>query len=248
MRELLTHSLRPLTGGILCIVIVILLLAHTSYALPLPIGPLNDYGNVLDRHGREKINGLIDDARARYGIEVSILASWENPYDDMERYTYEILDYWGLAAGNSLLAVFLKEGRDWKVQVVGGEKMRKTYPDLAYRLQSGINDLVKHRRVAEAMVALFSQLDKEMGPNRSDDEPKGGTSNRGLYIVLLVVGMAGAVVFVSRRVCPRCGRLLHRRTRTGIGLYQQSEVVYYCRHCGYTRVVSRKRGPRGRGG
>ncbi len=248
MRELLTHSLRPLTGALLCILIILPLFAYISYSLPLPIGALNDYGNVLDRHGREKINNLIDDARGRYGIEVSILASWENPYDSVDRYTYAIQNYWGLAAGNTILAVFLKAESNWQIRVVSGEQVRRNYPDLAYTLQSGMSDLVEHRRVAEAMAALFSQLDREINPTRTYKGTEGRTSNRALWIVLLVSGMAGAVFFVSRRICPRCGRLLSRRTRPSTGLYQQEKVIYYCRHCGYTRIVTRKRGPRGRGG
>jgi len=115
-------------------------------------------------------------------------------------------------------------------------------------LQSGIEDLVAHRRVSEAMVALFSELDKEIGTDKQDVDTKGEGSDRGLWIVLLVVGMGGAIFFVSQRVCPRCGRILRRRTRPSIGSYNEENVVYYCRHCSYTRTVNRKRGPRGRGG
>lgn len=248
MRELLTHSLRPLAGALLFIFILIHYFACIGYGLPLPIGALSDYGNVLDRHGREKINNLIEDASLRYGIEVSILASWENPYDSVERYTYEIQHYWGLDKGNTILAVFVKEGRNWQVKVAGGSQVRGSYPNLAQFLESGMKDLVDHRRVAEAMVALFSQLDGYMDPTNVGQEAGGHTSNRGLWVTLLIVGATGAAFFVSRRICPRCGRLLHRRTRPSIELYKQEDVVYYCRHCGYTRIVTKKRGPRGRGG
>jgi uncharacterized membrane protein YgcG len=248
LRELLTHSLRSLSGALVFICLVLLLVSYTGKSLPLPIGALNDYGNVLDRHGRERVNNLIDAAKLRYGIEVSILASWENPYDNVDRYTYEILDSWGLAVGNTILAVFAKKGRDWEVRIVSGQQATKSYPNLAYVLQSGIEDLVAHRRVSEAMVALFSELDKEIGTDKQDVDTKGEGSDRGLWIVLLVVGMGGAIFFVSQRVCPRCGRILRRRTRPSIGSYNEENVVYYCRHCSYTRTVNRKRGPRGRGG
>jgi len=216
-------------------------------ALPLPIGALNDYGNVLDRHGRERINALISAAKARYGIDITILASWDNPYDTIDGYAYAILDEWGLAKGNTILAVFLKGGKDWQVKVLGGDEVARSHPGLPAQLEEGISDLVVHRRIEEAMVALFSVLDGKIHAPPTQGATTKNDSNRVLLVALTVLGVGLAAFLVSRRICPRCGHILHRRVRPSFRSYGGEDVVYYCRHCGYTRTVTRKRGPRGRG-
>ncbi len=216
-------------------------------ALPLPIGALNDYGNVLDRHGRERINALISAAKARYGIDITILASWDNPYDTIDQYAYAVLDEWGLTSGNTILAVFLRGGKDWQVKVLGGDQVARTHPGLPAQLEEGISDLVVHRRIEEAMVALFSVLDEKIHALPAQGATTKNDSNRVLLVVVTVLGVSLAAFLVSRRICPRCGRILHRRVRPSFRSYGGEDVVYYCRHCGYIRTVTRKRGPRGRG-
>ena len=248
MRKLLTHPLCSVRSALVWVVIATLLFSATAFSLPLPIGALSDYGNVLDRHGRERVNALIASAKARYGIDVSILASWNNPYDTIDQYAYAILDNWGLAHGNTILAVFLREGRNWQVKVLGGEQLARAHPGLAAQLEEGVSDLVSHRRIEEAMVTLFTVLDGKIdAPATQGTQTTGGTS-RTVLIILLIVGVGLAALFISRRVCPRCGHILHRRIRPSLRWYGEEDVVYYCRHCGYTRTVTRKRGPRGRGG
>ena len=248
MRKLLAHRLRPLRGSLLWVPIALLLLSNIASGLPLPIGALNDYGNVLDRHGRERIGTLISDAQASYAVDVSILVSWENPYDSIDQYAYAILDSWGLARGSTILAVFLKAGRDWEVRVLCGDGVTRVHPSLSLQLQAGISDLVAHRRIEEAMVALFGVLDEQIKLGSVQKTATGAGTGRTVWIVLLIVGLGVAALFVTRRVCPRCGHILRRRTRPSLRSYREQDVVYYCRRCGYTRTVTGKRGPRGRGG
>ncbi len=248
MRKLLAHTLCSVKSSLLWASISIILFSAIASALPLPIGALNDYGNVLDRHGRERINTLISAAKSRYGIDVTILASWDNPYDTIDQYAYAILDSWGLARGNTLLAVFLKKGRNWEVKVLGGELVARAHPGLSAQLEAGVSDLVLHRRIEEAMVALFAVLDNKIDALPSRETGAKAGANRALFIVLIIIGVGLSALFVSRRICPRCGHVLHRRIRPSFRSYGGEDVVYYCRHCGYTRTVTRKRGTRGRGG
>ena len=248
MRKLLAHHLCSLRGSLLWVPIVLLLFSNIASSLPLPIGALNDYGNVLDRHGRERINTLISDAQASYGVDVSILASWESPYDSINQYAYAIFDSWGLARESTILTVFLKGGKDWGVKVLCGDAVTRVHPGLASQLQAGISDLVAHRRIEEAMVALFGVLDEQIESGGTQKLATGTGSGRTVWIVLLIAGVGVASLFVTRRVCPRCGHILRRRTRSSLRSYKEQDVVYYCRRCGYTRTVTRKRGPRGRGG
>ncbi len=227
-----------------------LLFALTGVAasLPRPIGPLCDYGNVLDRHGRERINALIEEAKSRSAIEVTILASWENPYEDIDRYSYALLAAWDLSCGKTLFAVFVKEGRNWQVRVLSGDQTAVAYPGLAPSIETGITDLVEHRRIEEAMVKFFSLLSVWVSPTGDGAAPAIDRRATALLSGLLVlVLLVAAVLFTSRRVCPRCGHLLRVRENRAFAPYGARNVVYYCRRCGYSRAKNR-RGSGGRGG
>ena len=208
-----------------------------SYCLPRPIGQLSDYGNVLDRHGRERITSLIDQMRERFGIGVYILASWEDPYGDPDRYGVTLLNAWNLAKGKTLLAVFLKTGKDWDVAILPGELTTLTYPQLAYKVKAGIKDLVEHRRIEEAMVALFEVLQRQLSQGTQAGQSVSNRRGSRVLSVLLLLGSLGLVAFfIHRRVCPRCGRILRVRKIRAFDPYQGGDVVYYCQRCNYSRA------------
>ena len=209
-----------------------------SYCLPRPIGQLSDYGNVLDRHGRERITSLIEKTRERFGIDVYILASWEDPYGDPNRYAVALLDTWNLARGKTLLAVFLKTGKDWDVAILSGELTTAAYPELAYKVKAGIAQLVQHRRIEEAMVALFEVLQRQLSPGTQARQPVSNRRGSRVLSVLLSLGALGLVAFfIHRRICPRCGRILRVRKRRAFGPYQKKgDVIYYCQRCSYSRA------------
>ncbi len=246
MRKLLAHPLRTLTIAIFLFALSGSI-AHPS-SLPLPLGRLSDYGNVLDRHGRERISTLIDEAKIDVGIEVTILSSWENPYEDIDRYSHALLDAWNLARGKTLFAVFLKEGRNWQVRVLSGRQTAAAHPGLARAVEAGITNLVEHRRIEEAMVELFDLLDRHSRPQGAPFSAAGRRdTGRALTIILFIVSLALIALFINQRVCPRCGRILRPRERRTFVPYQGRNVIYYCRRCGYSRTKKR-RGLGGRGG
>ena len=242
MRELFAHSVHSLILGL--VLISILSFSGTSApALPRPIGNVSDYGNVLNRYGRDEISSLIKSARTRYGIEVYILASWDDPYHDINRYAVAILNAWGIATGRTLLAVFVRTGLDWNVRVIAGTALATAVPGIASYVQTSITDLVAHRRVQEAMAAIFPAINRRFSGVTTAASTGHSHVGRIIAVVLVVLGLSGAAFFVHRRVCPRCGHILRvRRTR---GLYGREDVVYYCPHCHYTRTKrERARGPR----
>ena len=209
-----------------------------SYCLPRPIGQLSDYGNVLDRHGRERIISLIDQARERFGIDVYILASWEDPYGDPDRYAVALLDAWNLAQGKTLLAVFLRAGRDWDVAILLGELIAADHPQLARIVETGITDLVAHRRIEEAMVALFEGIEQQLLTTSLGEQPAvNGRGSRALPVLALIGSVGLVAVFIHRRICPRCGRILRIRKRRSFAPYQKRrDVIYYCQRCNYSRA------------
>ena len=244
MRELLAYSLRSL--GLLlrvaALVAVLVGIGVPSYCLPRPIGQLSDYGNVLDHNGRERITSLIQQAHNRFGLNVYILASWEDSGDDILRYAAALLDAWNLAQGRTLLAVFLKTGRDWKLSVLSGAQTTATYPHLAREVEDGITDLVEHRRIEEAMAMLFEVLERHPPPvvahgAPSVEQPATSGKSRRVLTVLLLLACLGVIGFlIHRRVCPRCGRILRIRESRVFGPFQRRDMIYYCQRCGYSRM------------
>lgn len=234
MRALFSHPAQLLVCTALLLGLGVDLLAAV---LPLPIGRLSDYGAVLDRHGRERINELITSARERYGIDVYILASWENPLPTPEAFAHAVFEEWGLGDGDGILAVFLRTGLNWTVHVVASDGVRAAFDAIDRELQSRIADLVAHRRVEEAMVALFGHLDRILSPARPSSPDVGtrpGLSSPVLLLILLAV-VASLAAIIHWRVCPRCGRLLRSERRPRLGRSGREHRVYSCRRCGYRR-------------
>lgn len=234
---MLTHPLRRLS---LCWTPFLILAFLASLdvgvrGLPKPVGPVSDYGSVLDRHGREDILARIEQAKAKYGIDVWILASWDDPFDQVDRYASAVLQAWGLGQGKTLLAVFVKTKQDWSVSIVAGQATASAHPDLAATLRNGVASLVSHRRIQEAMTQLFVLLDRALAPTPIP-RPRGPSGNVGRFIfVALGVGAAfGLMVLALRRICPRCGRILRLGKRHSVSTYGRR--VYFCRRCGYTRA------------
>ena len=234
---MLTHPLRRLIRCLAGLLFLALAAAPSgsAWCLPQPIGPLSDYGSVLDRHGKEQIQTLIGQAKASWGIDVWILASWENPYDDAQRYASSVLQAWGLSKGKTLLAAFVKTGKDWSVGVVAGQATTSAHPGLADAVRRGAASLVSHGQIPEAMARLFVTLDRELTPAAATSRP-GRATGKTLAIVLSCAAGLGLVLFALRRVCPRCGRILALSGRRSSTTYGRERRVYYCRRCGYTRA------------
>ena len=218
-----------------------LLIGCVCYSLPLPIGSLSDYGGVLDSHGRERIGGLIKEAEEHLGTRVYILASWDGPSTDLDRYAYAVLEAWNLSEGHTILALFLKENNNWRVKVLSGEAADSAHPQLAQEIELGISDLVHHSRIEEAMVKLFSILENRVFRASVSTKPITEQGKSRVFLSLMVVAMVFLVaVFISRRICPRCGRVLRVRKRRSLGLYGSDNVLYYCRCCGFSRRKKRE--------
>lgn len=242
MRALLSHPLyvlgRPLgrPSAVLCLLCLCILVAPGADAqIPQSIGPISDYGAVLDRHGRERIAERIEETKVRFGISVYLLADWANPYPSPAEYANAVYAAWGLSDRHqALLVVFLRSEGVWTHAAVGFDG--PVGSDLATRMREGIADLVAHRRIEEAMDAVFdiaaSRLEPIAASPESNDVPARPTG----WITGGIVLFAGLLIWgIHRRVCPRCGRLLRVRRGAGTGRNEPSHRVYYCRSCGYER-------------
>jgi len=241
VRTLLPHPLRRL---IVALATFALTGAVASSAAPLPqsIGNLSDYGAVLDRHGREWIEELIGETRRRFGVDVFILASWENPLSDARSLADALFHAWGLSRlDGTLLAVFVRTSSSWTHAVVESVDLRAR--SLAARLEAGVADLVEHDRIEEAMVALFDLISGQVEAIAPEAGPDAGeTGPRGWLVPAVVLPAACLVWLIHRRVCPRCGRILRvSQDRSARGILSSQHRVYFCRSCGFRREARKGR-------
>jgi len=184
---------------------------------------------------------LIKEAEDHLGVGVYILTSWDNPFSDLDSYAHALLEAWDLSEKDTILALFLKESRNWKVRVLPGKASGSTRSQLAQAIEVGISDLVYHSRIEEAMVKLFSILEDQFFKVSASMEPSAGRGKSRIFLSLVLVAMVLlTAMFVSRRICPRCGRVLQVRKRRSLGAYGSDNVLYYCRHCGYSRRKMRE--------
>jgi len=235
MRALLAHSVLRLA---LVVALSASITTVSSAQVPLPIGPVSDYGNVLDRHGRERVAALIEDARDRHNVSVWLLVSWENPYDTAEQLADHVFRIWQLDSSAGLLAVFVRSAGTWDLGIVAGTAIVNAVRNIEARLGSAMRDLTEHARIEEAINALFRELD-EIGGAAHPAQEAAGTADGGLSpgaLMAIVLGVLGVLaVFAHRRICPRCGRILRvagAPDASGIGARDR---VYYCRRCHYRR-------------
>ena len=238
MRTLLPHSLRRLIPLVGFLVAVAGGGASCADSLPRPIGRLSDYGAVLDRHGRERIEARIDETQSRFGIDVYLLATWENPLSDATALAEALFRTWGLIERRAtVLAVFVRTNGVWTHAVA--ETGDLAQHGLAKRLEAGVADLVAHRRIEEAMDALFHLVADRVEPidtSPPTEEGSGSPPAKWPIVLAVLLVAAGLVWVIRRRVCPRCGRWLRIAKGPSVGSRSiGANRVYYCRTCGLRR-------------
>jgi uncharacterized membrane protein YgcG len=236
VRTLLAYSLCLVVAGALGI-------SSGAFAtsVPSPIGNLSDYGAVFDRHGRDEVNASVVEITRLLRIDVYVLLSWESSYPTVEQLADAVFGAWNLSPRRAILAVFLRVGTDWTASVVASSGVRAELGGIEQRLEQRMRDLVNHRRIEEAVRALFSELRGLPAAVRASAalaKQRPASSGGGLPIAVAVGAPLGCVAVlafvVHRRVCPRCAGIL-RVERSRFRTVRRSHSVYYCRQCGYRR-------------
>ncbi len=235
MRTLLAHLVLALAGA------AFLLAAPADAAgVPSPIGKLSDYGAVFDRHGRDEVNASIGETAKLLRVDVYILISWESAYPDVAEFADAAFAAWNLASKRALLAVFLRTGTNWTASVVASSSVRTELGAIDQRLEQRMADLVLHRRIEEAVRALFDELRDLPAAQRAAALAKSQSrsSGGGLPVAAVVGAVVGGVIVLALlirwRVCPRCAGIL-RAERPRFRTTRASNRVYSCRRCGYRR-------------
>jgi uncharacterized membrane protein YgcG len=233
MRTLLPHSL-------LALVLAAHLGAAASVTVPSSIGNLSDYGAVFDRHGRDEVNASISQISQLLRIDVYVLVSWENSFPTTDQFADAVFSAWGLSPRRTILAVFVRTGSDWTDAVRASTSVRTELGAIDQRLQQRMADLVRHRRIEEAVRSLFTELRGLPAAQRASAAlaRTQTSSSRGAPVALVIGGSLGGVlalaVLIRWRICPRCAGLL-RRERARYGSLGSRRAVYSCRRCGHRR-------------
>jgi uncharacterized membrane protein YgcG len=208
--------------------------------LPRQMGAINDYAAVLGG-ARQSLEEELQTIKENFHVQIVILATIYDPYDDPPRYAQEIWGFWKLGKDTVLLA-FVKEQtkNQWAFALRLGDEVRERFSsaDLE-RMQSGLSYLLERRRVKtaieESVKALRAMLEGSYG--QPPPSVSGGQLLVWLWVVVGLAGLGGVALGVRALLqgrCPRCGarmRVYHTYSRQGARIAYRS-----CPRCGYSRL------------
>jgi uncharacterized membrane protein YgcG len=208
--------------------------------LPRPMGAINDYAAVLGG-ARQSLEEELQTIKENFHVQIVILATIYDPYDDPPRYAQEIWGFWKLGK-DTVLLVFVKEQtkNQWAFALRLGDEVRERFSsaDLE-RMQSGLSYLLERRRVKtaieESVKALRAMLEGSYG--QPPPSVSGGQLFLWLWVVVGLAGLGGVALGVRALLqgrCPRCGarmRVYHTYSRQGARIAYRS-----CPRCGYSRL------------
>ncbi|MDD2912986.1 MAG: TPM domain-containing protein, partial [Candidatus Bipolaricaulis anaerobius] len=192
---------------------------------------INDYGQTLERADREQLEHLIGSLKER-GVSLVYLASWHDPFGDIDLYARAIFSAWGLPT-DALLVVFLRgEDRRWQVAARAGERVGPLLP------QPEWEDLLAEARVtanraqpAVAVENLATGLLSLLTTGRQEPQ-EGRRSWTWAYAVAGLIGIGALILAARAFLCPHCLRPLRRRPSLG-------GILWVCPRCRYTRASRR---------
>ncbi|MCS6937165.1 MAG: TPM domain-containing protein [Candidatus Bipolaricaulota bacterium] len=228
-----------LLAGVLGIWTLIAAMAQPEEEIVLPrqMGAINDYAAVIGP-ARAALQTQLDEIKKNFDVEIVILATIYDPYDDPQRFAQSIWESWGLGERTALLLFTKERPERWVFELKLGEALRLSLrPEHLERLRQGLRAHLERRRVQtaieESVVALHAMLDGSYG--QPPPAPRFEFDFAWLWIalgaLLLVSVFVGARTFL-RALCPRCGS----RMRTYHGYGTRSWITYRsCPRCGYAR-------------
>lgn len=201
--------------------------------LPKPIGPINDYGQTLERVHRDELSARIGELGAE-GISFVYLASWHDPFGDPSAYAWEVFRDWGLGP-EAALVVFVRKGGRWHVAGHLGVETGTRIPKASWdEILSEAEREANRGRPATAALSVAEGL-LRLATAGGSNPPEAGTDGpRWPYVLLGILGVGAVGSLVRRRLCPRCFHPLRRRRSVG-------GTIWVCPHCRFVRA-SRRRG------
>lgn len=207
--------------------------------LPRQMGAINDYAAVLGA-GRPALQTEIDAIKQNFDVQLVILATVFDPFDDAPRFAQSVWESWQLGERAALLLFTKERAERWVFALRLGESLRNTIrPEHIDRLQRGLKAHLERRRIQtameEAVTALHAMLDGSYG--QPPPAPHWEFDLGWLWIVL-GIALALGLVFWARvwlkNLCPRCG--VRMRAYRSYGRGAGGAAYRSCPRCGYARL------------
>lgn len=206
--------------------------------LPRQMGAINDYAAVLGS-ARADLEAQIETIRENFNVQIVVLASIYDPFDDPAVYAQRIWEFWKLGKRTVFLVFVKEQTKDaWAFELRLGEEVRELFqPEQLGRLREGLQYHIERKRIKtaleESVAAVHAMLDGSYG----QPPPHAPAGVQLLWVFILLGGLIGlggiglGVRAFFRNRCPRCGARLRSYRSTG----HRSARYRSCPYCGYSR-------------
>ena len=202
--------------------------------LPRQMGAINDYAAVLGG-ARATLEARIKTIKENFNVQLVVLASIYDPFDDAAVYAQRIWESWKLGP-RTVLLVFVKEQTKsaWAFALRLGEEVNFRPEHLA-RLKQGLEHHLERKRIKTALEESVEAIQAMLEGSYGAPPPRVPTGFQLWWVFVLLGGLIGlgglalgARAFFRNR-CPRCGTRLRSYRSYRNALY------YSCPFCGYSR-------------
>lgn len=216
----------------------VLVRAQDEIVLPRQMGRINDYAAVLGS-ARANLEAQLDAIARAFNVQVVILATIYDPFDDASVYAGRIWESWGLGK-RTVLLVFVREQtkNQWVFELRLGEEIRGLLrPEHLEQMRQGLRYHLERKRIKTALEDSVAALQAMLEGSYGRPPPSVSEGIQWSWVVILVgglVGLGGAALLMRALLgnrCPRCGARLRSYRATG----RRSTQYRSCPFCGYAR-------------
>lgn len=206
--------------------------------LPRQMGTVNDYAAVLGS-ARADLEAQIETIRENFNVQIVVLASIYDPFDDPALYAQRIWESWKLGKRTVLLAYVKEQTKNaWVFEVRLGEEVRELFrPEHLERLDQGLQHHLERKRIKTAIEESVKAIQAMLEGSYGQPPPRVPTGFQFSWVLVFVGGLIGlggialGVWAFFRNRCPRCGARLRSYRSTG----HRSAQYRSCPYCGYSR-------------
>lgn len=142
--------------------------AKFSNSIPLRIGLINDYSNILDQPTKEHLQSTLDKLKQNFGIEFAVVIVDTLENQTLENYSMSLAQQWNFDSKNQkdgkiLLLIAVKD-QQWRINVT--ENLWKDLPDETLtNLETTLTDSFSEGKFGEGITkyveAIIAKLPKE---------------------------------------------------------------------------------------
>lgn len=207
--------------------------------LPRQMGAINDYAAVIGG-ARADLESQIETIKQSFNVQLVILATIYDPFDNAATYAQQIWESWKLGKRTALL-LFVKEQtkRQWEFELRLGEEIRELFrPDYVERMEQGLQHQLERQRIKTAIEESVKALRAMLEGSYGQPPPSAPTGVSFSWVVIVVgglIGLGGIALGMRaffRNRCPRCGARLRQYRAIG----RRSVQYRSCPYCGYARL------------